>query len=61
MRGASDRDTLAFACDKKAAIITADVGFVSLVYFSSVEHFGIIILRLPKDSKELPGSSVRQR
>lgn len=50
LRGAPDRDILAFARDKKAAIITADVGFGSLVYFSNIEHFGIIILRLPVET-----------
>lgn len=50
LRGAADRDILTFACEKKAAIITADVGFGSLVYFSNIEHFGIILLRLPVDT-----------
>lgn len=51
LRGSPDRDILAFACDKKATIITADIGFGSLVYFSDIEHFGIIILRLPVETQ----------
>lgn len=50
LRGASDRDILAFACTQKATIITADVGFGSLAYFNNSDHFGIIILRLPVDA-----------
>jgi len=50
LRGFPDHAILAFARDNKATIITADVGFGSLVYLSNVEHFGIIILRLPVET-----------
>lgn len=47
LRGASDEDILKEAFKAKATLITADVGFASLVYLSSTRHFGLILLRVP--------------
>jgi hypothetical protein len=38
-------------------VVTVDVGFGSLVYLISIEHSGILLLRLPS---ELPTSAVNE-
>lgn len=49
LRGAKDEDILAFACEKAAAVVTADVGFASLPATTSLKHWGFILLRAPND------------
>ncbi|NLU51088.1 MAG: DUF5615 family PIN-like protein [Syntrophomonadaceae bacterium] len=49
LRGAKDREILTYACQNKLTIITADVGFGSLAYLSTVEHSGLVLLRLPSE------------
>jgi len=49
LRGAKDREILVYACRNRMTIVTADVGFGSLVYLSPVKHFGLILLRLPSE------------
>lgn len=57
LRGAKDREILAYAFQNKMTIITADVGFGNLAYLGPVEHSGIILLRL---SSELPVKTVNE-
>lgn len=57
LRGAKDRDILAYACQNKMTVVTADVGFASLAYLSPAEHSGLILLRLPS---ELPVKTVNE-
>lgn len=57
LRGAKDREILAYACRNKMTIVTADVGFGSLAYLSPVEHSGLVLLRLPS---ELPVETVNE-
>lgn len=57
LRGARDRDILAYARQNKMTVVTADVGLVSLAYLSSAEHSGLVLLRLPP---ELPVKTVNE-
>jgi predicted nuclease of predicted toxin-antitoxin system len=58
LRGAKDNEVFEYACAHEATVITADVGFGSMVYAMRTEHFGIIVLRLPS---EWPVRNVIQR
>lgn len=49
LRGARDCEILAYACQHRLTIVTADVGFGTFIYRSAVEHRGIVILRLPTE------------
>jgi len=49
LRGTGDKEIFAEACRRKAILITSDIGFASLVYLSSMNHYGLILLRLPND------------
>jgi predicted nuclease of predicted toxin-antitoxin system len=49
LRGAKDGEIFAYASKVNATIITADVGFASMIYLSDQVHAGVILLRLPID------------
>jgi len=49
LRGASDNEIFAYASKVNATVVTADVGFASMIYLSSQAHAGTILLRLPID------------
>lgn len=49
LRGAQDKDIFTFACQNQATIITADVGFAGLSYKTSIDHYGLILLRIPNE------------
>lgn len=49
LRGAKDHEILVYALQNEAIIVSADVGFGSLVYLSSLQHHGFVLLRLPNE------------
>lgn len=49
LRGARDIEIFAYASKVNATVVTADVGFASMIYLSSQAHAGVILLRLPID------------
>lgn len=49
LRGAPDKDILAYAREKQAAVITADVGFAGFSFLASVDHYGLILVRVPNE------------
>ena len=49
LRGADDDEIFAYACKANVTMVTADVGFASMVYMSTQAHAGIILLRFPID------------
>ncbi len=49
LRGAKDSEIFAHASKINATIITADVGFASMIYLNPQAHAGIILLRFPVD------------
>lgn len=51
LRGARDSEIFAYASKVNATVVTADVGFASMIYLSSQAHAdaGVILLRLPID------------
>lgn len=49
LRGAKDYEILVYALQNEAVIVSADVSFGSLVYLSSFQHHGFVLLRLPAE------------
>ena len=47
LRGAPDKEIFERAIQINATIITADVGFASMVYLYEDYHSGIVLVRLP--------------
>ena len=47
LRGAKDKEILEFANQHGATVITADVGFSGLFFLSSIQHNGLVVLRVP--------------
>jgi len=47
LRGAADREIFAFAQQRKAVLLTADLGFANLLAFPMGSHHGIIVARFP--------------
>jgi predicted nuclease of predicted toxin-antitoxin system len=47
LRGAKDKEILEYAIQQGATVITADVGFSSLFFLSSIQHNGLVLLRVP--------------
>ncbi len=64
LRGSSDETIFRFAQKHKAILLTADMGFSSIITFSLRKHYGIIVLRFPNElsnvrMNDLVGSSVK--
>ena len=49
LRGRPDEAILQFAQEKRAALITGDVGFSRFANFVPSGHFGIVIVRFPSE------------
>ncbi|HSV31931.1 MAG TPA: DUF5615 family PIN-like protein [Atribacteraceae bacterium] len=47
LRGAKDKEILEYAIQQGATVITADVGFSDLFFLSSIQHCGLVLLRVP--------------
>lgn len=45
LRGKTDREVFAYAQKKRAILLTADLGFASMVRFPLGTHRGIVVLR----------------
>lgn len=49
LRGHSDADVFAYAQEHSRTIVTADLGFASLLTYPLGSHSGIVVLRIPND------------
>ena len=49
LRSRPDDEILAFACSKRAAVLTADVEFGNPLRFPPENHFGVVLARFPPE------------
>jgi predicted nuclease of predicted toxin-antitoxin system len=49
LRGRPDKDILAFARERKATVITCDVGFAGYSHAEATSHYGLMLVRVPNE------------